>query len=68
MDRNSNIYYRTELLKHIGNMKVSMSTIENVMQIIANQPDGSKESTAENLLKKIENCKTEQEVIEKLDL
>ena len=68
MSRDAGIYYRVKLLKSISVLKLSESTGEKITTLIRKAPQGSKESTAENIVKKMENCKTEKEVIETLGL
>ena len=68
MLRASGAYYRTHLLKIIMDLDISESTGEKITTPILKAPEDTKESLAESIVKKIENCKTEEEVIETLGL
>ena len=64
----SNIYYRVKLLKRFSELKMSESTGEKITAPILKAPEDLKESLAESIVKKMENCKTEEEVIKALEL
>ena len=62
------MYYRVHLLKLIVQMDLSESIGEKIVELVCQAPQGSKESTAESIVKKMEKCKTEEEVIRALEL
>ena len=61
-------HWRVQLLKIISKMNLSNSTDLKISQIIKNCDKNTRESKAKEILEIIQNCKTEKEVIQKLQL
>ena len=68
MNKQSSMYYRIKLLFEISEKMKSESTMLKILNLVWEAPDGSKESTAESIVKKMENCTTEEEVVKVLEL
>lgn len=68
MNKESHLYYRTMVLYAISEKVTSGPIVQKILEIIMNSPNDMKENTAKNIMETIENCQTEEEVVQALDL
>ena len=66
MEKRSKAYYRTKLLLHIMEMKLSEPTSDRITMIIMKAPKDLKESMAESLMDMLKKCNSEEEVLKEL--
>lgn len=62
------ITYRTKLLQRFSEMKLSEALQIRISRIIGNCDKSMREQKAKSILELIQNCKTEEEVLEKMKL
>lgn len=63
-----NSHHRAKLFKITGEMNLSMSTDRAISSLMNGLSPSMKESMAKEILEIIKDCKTEKEVIQKLQL
>ena len=61
-------HYRAKLFKITGEMNLSMSTDRAISSLMKGLSPSIKENMAKEIIEKIIDCKTEKEVIQKLQL
>lgn len=65
--KTANGHYRAMLLKRFWEMKLSASTQSMISEHFKNYHESEKEQNAKEILKAIQDCKTEAEVIKEIE-